>query len=186
VMMVRGFAMKSTLKSYTENDMSPYGITMGQWLQTMQKQQHFLYRWLMAEDSTLLSKLGGVMFMLEMGRLAVSYVLTYTNTSHTFTSPNPYELLHEEREVIGEHGDELAAQLFEKWNFEPEFINLLRHSLDSENAHDKRLAAVLEITRRLISIHGTHPLEEIEYLIVEHGFTYINVESAYNEVLATE
>ncbi|MDX1295863.1 MAG: HDOD domain-containing protein, partial [Sulfurimonadaceae bacterium] len=88
VMMVRGFAMKSTLKSYTENDMSPYGITMGQWLQTMQKQQHFLYRWLMAEDSTLLSKLGGVMFMLEMGRLAVSYVLTYTNTSHTFSSPN--------------------------------------------------------------------------------------------------
>lgn len=186
VMMVRGFAMKSTLKTYTENDMSPYGITLGQWLQTMQRQQHFLYRWLMAEDSTILARLGGVMFMLEMGRLAVSYVLSYTDTSHTLSSPTPYELLNEERELIGEHGDELAAQLFEKWNFEPEFIDLFRHSLDSGNAQNRRLAAVLEITRRLISIRGVHPLEEVQYLIVEHGFTYTNVESAYNEVLATE
>ena len=182
VMMVRGFAMKSTLKSYADNDLSPYGIELHQWLQTMQRQQQFLYHWLMAEDATAFSKLGGVMFMLEMGRLVVSYVLTFANLTHLFTAQTPRELLREEREVLGEDGDTLAAQLFKQWDFEPEFVDLIGHSLDAENALHPRLAAMLEITRTLISIHGIRPLETVQYLVVEHGFTFANVENAYEKV----
>ena len=183
LMVVRGFAMRSTLKSYADNDLSPYGIELPQWLQTMQRQQQFLYHWLMAEDPTAFSKLGGVMFMLEMGRLVVSYALAFANRTHVFTAQTPHDLLREEKEVLGEDGDTLAAQLFEQWNFEPEFVDLIGHSLDAENAMHPRLAAMLEITRSLIALHSLRPLETVTYLVVEHGFTFANVENAYEKLL---
>ncbi len=184
VSKIHGLALQSSLSQYADEDLSAFGISLQTWLNTMRKQQEFLFFMLQKEDDpAAFIKLSGVMFVLEMGKLAANYVLKQSGKTYCFTAKEPHKLLDEERSLIGYSGDELAAQLFENWRFEPEFIELFRYSLHADKAPThQRLAALLQITRTLITVHGLQPLDRAEDLIKQFGFDKANIVSAYEHV----
>lgn len=181
VQKVHGLILQFAVSEYGGTDLKAYGVSIDQWLDTMRLQQEFLFHLLKIDDDpAAFIKLSGVMFVLEMGKLTADYVLEQTGKTHRFKERDPYRLRDEERSVIGVTGDELAAELFEQWEFEKEFIDLFRHSMDAENttAH-RRVAAMLQVARTLITVYGLQPLESVASLVADFGLNPEHVASSY-------
>jgi HD-like signal output (HDOD) protein len=184
VSKIHGIALQSSLTQYADDDLTAYGISLQDWLNTMRQQQEFLFHLLKSDDDPVaFIKLSGVMFVLEMGKLAANYILKETGKVHCFTKADPHTLLEEESLVIGSSGDELAEILFKNWNFEPEFIELFSHSLHASSAKEhQKLAAMLQLARTLITIYGLQPLSTAESLIATYDLNASHVAAAYEHI----
>jgi len=178
---IHGIALQLAMTEYAGDDLPAYGITLEQWLETMRLQQEFLFSLLkIGDDPSAFIKLSGVMFVLEMGKMAAEYVMQQMGNRHRFTQRSPEGLQAEERRVIGATGDELAAELFERWQFEAEFIDLFRHSMDAAHAsRNQKLAATLQVARTLITVYGLQPLEHADTLIGTYGLNRDGIAAAY-------
>jgi HD-like signal output (HDOD) protein len=180
---IRGMALTAALKAHPFTDVSPYRISIDEWFKVMKKQQRFLELWLSVDHKPMLQSLGGLTFILEIGRLVASYVLMFTDNPYTFTKTNTHELLLEEKNIIGEHGDELAAKLFELWYFDNTLIDSLRHSLSPDYGVNPQVCAALGCARRLFTLYGIEPFESIEIFLNASGFNPIHAKSAYDTLM---
>lgn len=185
VSAIRGMALTAVLKAHPYNDISMYGIHLSNWFATMEKQQRFLDLWLLKKHRSLLHSLGGLSFILEIGRLVASYALMLTHKTYTFNETTPHKLIEEERNIIGRSGDELAAQLFKFWNFEELFSDSLIHSLDPKLGRDQKGCAALQCARILFTLKETKSFSEIEDVLADYGFLIDDARIAY-EIMMSE
>lgn len=181
---IRGMSLTAALKAHPYNDLSPYGITINEWFGVMENQQRFLDLWLGKKHRIVLQSLGGLTFILEIGRLVASYALMDKQKNYQFTESDPDKLILEEAEIIGSSGDELAAKLFEVWNFDPMFLNSLGCSLNPEIGIDPKACASLMSARMLFTLKSTKPFEEIEPILKKFDFNLEDAKVAYEIVTA--
>lgn len=181
---IRGMALTAALKAHPYSDVSMYGINISEWFAVMENQQRFLDLWLLKKHRSLLHSLGGLSFILEIGRLVASYALMLTQKSHSFAQHEPMKLVEEEKEVIGHSGDELTAQLFEFWNFEDLFSDSLRHSLKPDSGKDVKACAALQCARMIFTLKEIREFETIEKILEEYGFAVEDARIAYEMLLS--
>lgn len=179
---IRGMALTAALKSSSYNDISMYGISLNEWFLVMEQQQKFLDLWLFKKHRSLLHSLGGLSFILEIGRLVASYALMLMEKSHSFSTHEPIQLSQEEQAVIGRSGDELASELFNFWNFEELFSNSLRYSLTPDSAIDTKACAALSSARRLYTLKGKEEFDVIIPMLLEYGFNVDDARTAYEMI----
>lgn len=180
---IRGMSLTAALKAHPFKDLSPYGIVIHEWFDVMEKQQRFLSLWLGKKNRIMLQALGGLSFILEIGRLLASYALMLNNNDHQFISNEIEELILEEKEIIGSSGDELAAKLFEFWNFENLFVDSLRYSLDPDNGLEPKTCAALTCARSLFTLKGTQPFEKIIMILEKYDLDSEDAMVAYEMLL---
>jgi HD-like signal output (HDOD) protein len=176
---IRGMSLTAALKAHPYNDLSPYGITINEWFGVMEKQQRFLDLWLGKKHRIILQSLGGLTFILEIGRLVASYALMHNQNPYHFTESDPEQLILEEEKIIGVSGDELSAKLFEFWNFDKLFLNSLGCSLNPEIGVEPKTCAALMCARMLFTLKNTKPFEEIEPILQKFGFNIEDAKVAY-------
>jgi HD-like signal output (HDOD) protein len=179
---LRGMAIVAALKAHPFTDLNPYGITMEAWFEVMQKQQKFLELWLGKNHRALLEPLGGLPFILEIGRLVASYALMFTENPYRFTKTSPFELLLEEKNILGSSGDELASKLFELWFFDAIMVDSLRHSYDPAHGIKPKSCAALKCARTLFTLHKTEPFECIEPIIAKYSLDADGAREAYQTI----
>lgn len=182
VSAIRGMALTAALKAHPFADVSAYGISVAEWFKTMERQQRFLDLWLGKKYRPLLQSLGGLTFILEIGRLVASYALVFGEKVHRFEVFDPQMLRAEESEVLGASGDELAARLFEIWNFDRFFIDSLEHSLVPDSGKDPVACAALLCARKLFGLRGEIPFEFIEPVLQAYGLGREEAYTAYQIV----
>ncbi|MDD5716917.1 MAG: HDOD domain-containing protein [Sulfuricurvum sp.] len=180
---IRGMALNAAFKAHPFTDVSPYQISTDEWYKTMGLQQRFLELWLNKQHRPLLQSLGGLTFILEIGRLVASYALMFTDNPYRFTKKTPYELALEEKNIIEVSGDELAAKLFELWNFDPLLVDSLRNSLTPANGKEPRICAAIECGRRLFTLGGVEPFETVIPILNEYNFSVEDAKAAYETLL---
>lgn len=180
---IRGMSLSAALKAHPYADVTPYGMSVSEWFRVMEKQQRFLELWLGKKHCPILQSLGGLIFILEIGRLVASYALMFTDKSYRFTKNNPDELLLEEKKIFGSSGDELAAKLFEFWNFDDMLVNSLHYSLNPAYGLEPKTCAALKCSRLLFTLKDTKPFEEIESILEEYNFQTIDAQAAYETLL---
>lgn len=180
---IRGMALVSALKAHPFTDVAPYGITIDEWFNAMGRQQRFLERWLGKNHRPILQALGGLPFILEIGRLIASYALMFTDNPYRFMKREPHELLLEEKNIIGLSGDELAAKLFELWFFDDNFVDALRYSLSPAHGIDPITCAALECARSLFTLYGIEPFETIEPVLERFSFPIAEARAAYETLI---
>lgn len=183
---IRGMSLTAALKALPFADISPYGMSINEWFGAMEKQQRFLDLWLGKKHRSILQSLGGLTFILEIGRLVASYVLMFTKNPYCFVEKDPIKLISEERELLGDSGDQLASKLFEFWNFDQLFINSLCNSLNPDNGREPKTCAALKCARVLFSLNGIKLFEEIEPILVKYGFEINDARIAYEIILSVE
>lgn len=183
VSAIRGMSLSAALKAHSFRDISSYGISISDWFVVMEKQQRFIDLWLGKKYRSYLQSLGGLSFILEIGRLVASYALMLTHQSHTFVEKEPEGLMNEETAVLGKSGDVLAAQLFRYWNFDPFFVNALEHSLIPEKGSEPKICAALKCARELFRLKEIQPFEAVEPLLASFGFEPDDAKTAYEIVL---
>ncbi|MFA5216067.1 HDOD domain-containing protein [Sulfuricurvum sp.] len=182
---IRGMALTAELKANPSTDLTPYGITVDQWFAVMEKQQRFLDLWLRKKHRAMLQSLGGLTFILEIGRLISSYSLMFNNNAYCFTEDEPEKLSLEEKNVVGASGDELAATLFELWNFDKLFVNSLGYSLNPENGLEPEICAAIKCARTLFNLKYIKAFEEVEPMLKQFNFDRNDANVAY-EILLTQ
>jgi HD-like signal output (HDOD) protein len=180
---LQGMAIVAALRAHPFTDLAPYSISTTQWFSVMQKQQAFLQLWLAKEDRRLLTSLGGLPFILEIGRLVASYALMFSQNPYCFTKTAPLELLLEEKNIIGSSGDELACKLFEAWFFDTRLIDSLRHSFFILDANEPRLCVALQCARTLFPLRGEASFEAVEGLLEEYNFDSTLARISYETLL---
>lgn len=180
---LQGMAIVSALRAHPFTDLAPYGVTTAKWFDVMQKQQAFLQLWLGKENRQLLTSLGGLPFILEMGRLVASYALMFSQNPYYFTKTAPLDLLLEEKNIIGSSGDELASKLFEAWFFDASLIDLLRNSFALQDAINPQACAVLQCARILFPLRGEASFDSVELLLEEYSFDTKIAHQAYQTIL---
>ncbi|MDD2781739.1 HDOD domain-containing protein [Sulfuricurvum sp.] len=185
VSAIRGMSLTAALKAHPYSDISAYGVSINEWFGTMERQQRFLEIWLLKKHRSILHSLGGLTFILEIGRLVASYALMMTKKSYSFYENEAKKLDEEEKNIIGRSGDELAAELFEFWNFEKLFFNCLNHSLNPEKGMEPQTCAVLECARTLFRLKETREFEEIEPILEKYNFLLSDARIAY-EIMISE
>lgn len=176
-------SLTAALKAHPYADVSAYGISIHEWFGVMEKQQRFLELWLGKKHRSILQSLGGLAFILEIGRLIASYALMLTHTSYRFNKSDTEELLLEEKNIIGNSGDELAAKLFEFWNFDTTFVNSLYYSFDPSHGIEPETCAALKCARSLYTLREIKPFDEIESILEKYNFLTTDAKSAYESLL---
>lgn len=183
VCTIRGMALTAALKAHPFNNLSEYETTVNMWFKTMELQQRFLDLWLFKTHRPILQSLGGLTFILEIGRLVTSYVLMSRDISHTFASKTPYELSLEEANLLGHSGDELAAKLFNLWYFDDFLIDSLYYCMTPEKGLQPETCAILKCARTLFSLNGVALFEEIEPILEHYNLPISEALHAYENLL---
>lgn len=179
---IRGMALTAALKAHPFSDVSAYGISVHEWFAVMEKQQRFLDIWLNKKHRDVLQSLGGLTFILEIGRLVASYVLMFTQNGHRFAHSDPDELALEEKNMLGSTSDELAAKLFGYWNFDPLVVDALCYSLSPTEGVEPKICAALRSARLLFTLREIKPFTQVEPLLEEFGFHANDAKIAYETV----
>lgn len=180
---LRGMAIIAALKAHPFTDLRAYGITIEGWFSVMEKQQRFLELWLRKDHRELLEPLGGLPFILEIGRLVASYALMFTHNPYQFNKTSPEELLLEEKNIIGASGDELACKLFELWFFDAALVDALRFSLAPASALQPKESAVLKCARTLFTLKATEPFEAIVPILEDYSLDTKAALHAYQTII---
>ena len=180
---IRGMAITAAMKAHPFTDVSPYGVSMNKWFSVMESQQHFITLFLKETNPDILQKLGGVTFILEIGRLVASYMLMLTDNPYQFSKTDPRDLLAEEKKVIGNTGDELAAKLFELWFFDDAFVDSLRFSLNPSHGLEPKICAMLMCARLLFTLSSVNPFDTIKPVLTQYDLSESDAKKAYEQVL---
>lgn len=183
---VRGMALTAALRAHPFTNVAPYGIDIHGWFRVMEQQQRFLDIWLGKKHRSILQSLGGLTFILEIGRLVASYALMFTQKSYSFSEHEPEKLSMEEKNIVGLSGDALAAELFEFWNFEELFVNSLCYSLTPDEGIEPKTCAALKCARTLFTLKGVSSFEEVEAILEKYDFPINDARIAYEILLAVE
>lgn len=181
---VRGMALTAALRAHPFTDLSPYGLNIKEWFVVMEQQQRFLDIWLGKKHRHILQSLGGLTFILEIGRLVSSYALMFAKKEHQFNERDPKKLLDEEEAVVGASGDVLAADLFIFWNFDKLFIDCLKYSLSPEQGLYPHMCAALMSARTLFTLEGIRPFNEVEPLLEKFVFEVEDALISYEMLVA--
>lgn len=180
---IRGMSLTAALKAHPYTDLTPYGITIHEWFSVMENQQRFLDLWLIKKHRSILQSLGGLTFILEIGRLVASYALMFNNKSYIFVENEFDKLIMEEKNLFGMSGDELASKLFIYWNFDEVFANSLSYTFFPSDGIDTQACAVLKCARTLFTLKEIKPFEEIVFLLEKYDFDVNEARIAYEILL---
>jgi len=183
---IRGMSLTAALKAHPFADVAPYGVTTHEWFDVMEKQQRFLDLWLGKKHRSLLQSLGGLTFILEIGRLVASYALMLEQKSHAFVGCDPENLEQEERHIIGYSGDELSAKLFSHWNFDRLFVDSLAYSITPDSGLEPKTCAALKCARVLFTLKDIKPFEIIESLLKQYEFDVNDARVAYDILMSQD
>ncbi len=123
--VIRGIVMATVLKKSFPLNLSPYKISLDDFDKISTLRVFFLKEWLKGSDYEL-ENLLSVAFLMETGIVITSYTLTQNNLQSKFLSlQNEHSILESEKILFNMNSYEVAAMLYEKWDFDEEFTEML-------------------------------------------------------------
>lgn len=156
---VRGFALSSAIKKNFQINLEPYNINTQTFLNISIAQTALMYNWYSKIRPQALEILSPASFMLEIGKIVLAHELIEQGKDAEFSSwvkliSSPDELSGVELDTIGITNEEIAAEIFEQWNLEPELVKTILYSNSPEKApeHIKEYASALHVVKTAINI----------------------------------
>lgn len=157
VSMVRGFAVSSSIKKSIVVDLSPYGIGIEHLGEVSTMQLALVREWYSRVDKSLLQSLMEGAFLMELGKLIVAIKLSASSLGAVFLEQLAQGESIQELEVrhVGMSSYELAAIMFEHWNFDQGLIKMLQSVSDPYSQKDEGIqlfAKILHVVKEAVSV----------------------------------
>jgi HD-like signal output (HDOD) protein len=128
---VRGFAIAATVRGTIDPDLSPYKINAERFVDFSQLQNALMIRWYGIFDRMKLEILSPASFLFSVGRLIMANEIVRRDLVADFRKCAEEKGLEEaEEEFLKTNYQEVSAEIFTHWNFEPALIDVIRHSKD--------------------------------------------------------
>lgn len=158
ISMIRGFAAANAIKKAMVIDLSPYGKTIDDITHLSTLQSSLVREWYRNVDKGMLPLLQSSAFLMELGKLPASLRVIGSGEFDKFASEVEQDkpIVEIERCYLGLSSYEIAAMMFEHWNFESALIDALR---DISNPSTKNpYSQVLNVIAKAINLRD--PLSE--------------------------
>lgn len=153
---VKGFAIATAVSQTFAINLAPYGVSSDTLSRVSQMQSSLAFNWLRSLDKTMVDVLLTASFLLETGAIVISDYLVKNKKDGEFraaiTAGKP--LREVELEFVGTTNGEVAAKIFEQWNFDELLVNAIRYCAAPESA-DARIfpfAAPLAVIRAAVNL----------------------------------
>lgn len=185
---VRTFTIASAANNCMEIDLSPYGMTRGDYSARAQMQNALVSRWVAKVDRSLLANLSLASFLLEIGKVVISRYLIESGQSALLNDAlgNGSSIKQAEISACGSKSEDVTATLFYRWHFDPDLVHLIRFANEPEDASDpetQEMAKFLKVAKEAITLNGTiteTTLKNARELIEEYGMN----QNVFDETVA--
>jgi HD-like signal output (HDOD) protein len=155
ISMIRGFAAASAIKKSVTIDLSPYGVSIDELTKVSSLQMALVREWYRNVDKSMLPLLQSCAFLMELGKIVASLKINALGNTDRFRQETLSAKSDEEAEktILGLNSYEIAASMFEHWNFESALVDTLREINDASTQN--KYAQVLAVITKTINLHGT-------------------------------
>lgn len=161
ISMIRGFAAASAIKKSVAIDLSPYSSGIEDLTRVSTLQMSLVREWYRNVDKTMLPLLQSSAFLMELGKLVSSHkVIASGNLEHfsqDIAQNGSFEEVEQKYLKISSY--EIAAAMFEHWNFETALIDTLREI--SNPSTQNSYAQVLRVINHVVNLRDTFSEEGI-------------------------
>lgn len=175
---VKGFAIASAAKSSFKIDLSPYNLSVNDFVKNSEEQSGFMVRWFGKVNRAMLDILAPTSFLLEIGIVVLAehakQIGKAKELQNALANRGNRTINDIEREFFGMISCEVSALLFEHWNFESMMTSAIHHVQNPAQAPDdvRPYAYPLALVRDLVSLyHECTPacIERAKRLLAQAG-----------------
>lgn len=154
ISMIRGFAAASAIKKTIMVDLSSYTVTIEELTKISELQMTLAKEWYRNVDKSMLPLLQSSAFLMELGKLVASLKIIHSGNLAGFINDlaENKSIEETERKYLGSSSYEIAALMFEHWNFEPALVEALRETADPAS---NPYAQVLRVITQAVNIQET-------------------------------
>lgn len=184
ISMIRGFAAASAIKKAVTIDLSPYGVSIDELTKLSSLQTALVREWYRQVDKSMLPLLQSCAFLMELGKIVASLKIVGGGNTALFVQDATSAQSDEEAEkrFLGMSSYEIAAHMFEHWNFESALTKALKEITNpsTQNPHAKVLAVVIHAVNRF-GTFSEEGMDKAFALIEAHGLN----KGAFEEAVIT-
>jgi HD-like signal output (HDOD) protein len=158
ISMIRGFAAANAIKKAMPIDLTPYATTIEHLSEISTLQTALVREWYRNVDKAMLPLLQSGAFFMELGKLAASLRVIASGEFERFSQEIMQDkpITEIERCYLGLSSYEIAAMMFEHWNFEPALVEVLRNVANPNTTNP--YAQVLSVIVKAVNVR--HALSE--------------------------
>jgi len=155
--LTRSIAIGNSVKKLLNIDMQPYGVSSDGFAEISSLQATLMLNWYRNIDKTKADKLYLASFLQETGKIIIASEIIQEDETISFASEiemsNNIALV--EKSYVGATSSEVTAKIFEHWNFEDDFIEMIRYADNPKNAPDeiKEYSTALHIVKTAIPLN---------------------------------
>jgi len=188
--MTRSIALSNAVRKLLTVDMQPYGVTSERFAEISELQATLMRNWYKQIDKKKADRLYLATFLQETGKILIASDIIQDDETISFYSE--VELTNNIAQVEISYTDvtsaEVTALVFEHWNFEDDFINMIKYSDNPKKAPQeiREYATALNIVKTIIPINK--PLSEVAINIglkkaLDAGYNHELLEDAIDDIL---
>ncbi len=188
--MTRSIALSNVIKKLLNVDMQPYGVTPERFAEISELQSTLMMRWYKQIDRNKADKLYLASFLQETGKILIASDIIQDDETISFYSEIELSnnLAQVEKMYVDVSSAEVTSKIFEHWNFDDEFIEIIKYADKPEDAPDtiKEFARALNIIKTIVPVNK--PFSEVAINIglkkaTQAGYEHEILEDAINDIL---
>lgn len=156
--MTRSIGLGNSVRKLLNVDMEPYGITSDRFAEISSMQAALVHEWYMKIDRVKADKLFLASFLQETGKIIIASDVIQEDLASNFKADidTAIDIARVERSYIQETTATVTAEIFTHWNFDTEFVQMIKFSDTPEDAPDeiKEYATALNIIKTILPINN--------------------------------
>ncbi len=188
--MTRSIALSNSVRKLLNVDMQPYGITSERFAKISELQSTLMMRWYKKIDKDKADKLYLASFLQDTGKILIASDIIQEDETTSFYSEIELSnnLAQVEKMYVDVTSSEVTAKVFEHWNFDSDFIEMIKYA-DNPNAAPQELqeySRALHIVKTIIPVNK--PLSEVSINIglkeaAQAGYNHEILEDVIDDML---
>ncbi len=188
--MTRSIALSNSVRKLLSVDMQPYGVSSEKFAEISEQQAILMMGWYKQIDKKKADELYLATFLQEMGKILIASDIIQDDETISFASEIELtnNIAQVEKMYVGVASSEVTAKIFEYWNFDKEFIDMIRYADNPNEAPKevKEFSTALNIIKTILPINK--PLSEVSINIGlrkahDAGYNHELLEDAIDDML---
>ena len=159
----RSIAISNSVRKLLSVDMKPYGVSSERFAEISSYQANLMMNWYKQIDKKKADKLYLATFLQETGKILIASDVIQEDETISFFSELEMtnNIAQVEKSYVDVTTADVTALVFEHWNFDNDFINMIKYSDNPTQAPDevKEYAIALNIIKTIVPINK--PFSEV-------------------------
>lgn len=186
--MTRSIVLGNSVRKLLNVDMEPYGITSEKFAEISAKQASLMNKWYRKISREKADKLFLTAFLQETGKIIIASDIIQENLTTSFRSEidMAINIALVERSYVNDTTATVTAAIFEHWNFDKSFVEMIQYADNPASApdHVREFSTALNIVKTIVPINapfGEHAINFGLQKAEQAGYDVVWLEECIND-----